>query len=444
MTPRRLLAVLVSIALGGAAACVVPSTTSPTRTLRVRPRLDDGPVIVKLGSDGTMAVTLPYCRQQRVTMTGNEVDETEEPCPDPLDPLTVVAPWGRTVHVPVANVRGKSPTALVTGPWGDAAIDPLDRRSWSRVSGPWRIEHPLLRQPFTWVPSDEEVNRLVYGIGASLGIDPSVGAVSDPPELVVDGPRVSNNELLAGGPSILALTVENRGQGSAYRLYATVRSSVPALHGLQFSIGKLAPGQAITRHLPVELPANVTESSAMLVLAFSEANGFQPANVSKRFPIKVVATAPRLAIACAPASGSLDVDAGEVVRMRCTITNEGGQAARGVAVTGTMGGAPASASVADIPARRSAVVEVPVRVPSNAAVDERLAVELVVTESSVALRAATRLEVIVRRPRLCPTGKLDRAQYLAKRRALEEARTAGDLTAEEFDRYDAELVGCLE
>jgi hypothetical protein len=60
------------------------------------------------------------------------------------------------------------------------------------------------------------------------------------------------------------------------------------------------------------------------------------------------------------------------------------------------------------------------------------------------MRAATKVEVKVRRPRLCPSGKLDRPQYLAKRRALEEARAAGDITADEFDRYDAELVGCLE
>jgi hypothetical protein len=447
---RPPLAVLVSIVLGvlvavAVAACVTPGTSPTARTLSVRPKLDAGPVAVKIRDDGTMTVELPYCRQQRMLITGNEMDAIEEACPDPLEPMTVAAPWGRSVHVPVANPPGTPPTAVVNGPWGDAAIDPLDRRTWSKVTGAWRFEHPLLEAPVTWTPNEEESSRIVRGIGLTLGIDSSIGAVSDPPELIVDGPRVSNNELLGGGPSVLALTIENKGQGTAYRVYAVVRSSAPALHGLQFSFGKVAPGQVITRHLGVELPANVTDPSAMLVLAFSEANGFAPANVSKRFPIKIVATAPHLAITCVPATGGPEVDAGQALRMRCTIANDGGQVARGVAVTGSMGGgAAASISVADIPARGSAVVEIPVRAPSSAAIDDKLAVEIAVTESSLSLRAATKVEVLVRRPRLCPTGKLERPQYLTKRRALEEARAAGDITAEEFDRYDAELVGCLE
>jgi hypothetical protein len=47
-------------------------------------------------------------------------------------------------------------------------------------------------------------------------------------------------------------------------------------------------------------------------------------------------------------------------------------------------------------------------------------------------------------PALCPDGKLTRASYASKRGKLDAARKKGDLTQEEFDRYDAELVGCLE
>ena len=86
----------------------------------------------------------------------------------------------------------------------------------------------------------------------------------------------------------------------------------------------------------------------------------------------------------------------------------------------------------------------PVRIPADATLDQELTIEVTAADADVTARATTRVRVIVRRPGLCPTGRLDRAEYLAKRRRLEEARAAGDLTADEFDRYDAELVGCLD
>ncbi len=45
---------------------------------------------------------------------------------------------------------------------------------------------------------------------------------------------------------------------------------------------------------------------------------------------------------------------------------------------------------------------------------------------------------------VCPEGKLTRKQYKTKRDALKKALASGGITQEEFERYDAELVGCLE
>ena len=47
-------------------------------------------------------------------------------------------------------------------------------------------------------------------------------------------------------------------------------------------------------------------------------------------------------------------------------------------------------------------------------------------------------------PKVCPHGRLTREKYRAKRAELKAALDAGELTQEEFDSYDAELVGCLE
>jgi hypothetical protein len=45
---------------------------------------------------------------------------------------------------------------------------------------------------------------------------------------------------------------------------------------------------------------------------------------------------------------------------------------------------------------------------------------------------------------LCPAGKLPRTQYEAKRALLIADRDRGLLAADDFDRYDADLLRCLE
>ena len=44
---------------------------------------------------------------------------------------------------------------------------------------------------------------------------------------------------------------------------------------------------------------------------------------------------------------------------------------------------------------------------------------------------------------VCP-GQLAQAEYLARRTKLESMLAQGVLTQVDFDRYDAELVGCLQ
>jgi hypothetical protein len=45
---------------------------------------------------------------------------------------------------------------------------------------------------------------------------------------------------------------------------------------------------------------------------------------------------------------------------------------------------------------------------------------------------------------LCPSGKLTRTQYDERRARLKRTLDAGDLSPDDFDRYDAELLRCLE
>ena len=437
----RSLLLLIIVALAG--ACVASSGSVAPRLTGGTPRLERAEASVVVEPDGAITVTLAACTRSEVRFIQGQVRRISHPCPGTLGDLVVTAPWGGVARASIVNRLDALPRAQIPARWTDTPVDPLDPRTWDVVGKPWTLRTELLADPITWTPSQAEIERLVVALGGD--IDPTVGRTTSPPELVPGPLRVGNDELLAGGESVLELSVENRGAGAAYRVIATTRSSVPALHKLQFSFGRIEPGQSLTRRVRVRLPPTTGEDTAMIVVVFAESNGFSPANVSRRLPIRVVATMPRLVLACAPAGDSAQVDAGQVVRLRCTVRNDGGRLARAVQVSAGVGSIQAAApTTIDVPSRGRAEIEVPVRIPASATIDQELVIEVTAADADVTARAAARVRVSVRRPGRCPTGRLDRAEYLAKRRRLEEARAAGDLTADEFDRYDAELVGCLD
>jgi len=446
--PSRFLLALVAIAtvVAGAAACA-PTQRRLLHASR-RAGLAAGPPTVTLSSSGEIAVTLPPCTITVREVYADAIETSALPCVEPMGEMQITSPWGGALRAPVSSpdAQGRSVARFTLQPV-EASVDPLDPRTWPRGEAwrTWTVTHPMLTTPFVWRPTDADIAVLALAVGASVGVDASSAPVTVPPDVVVDGLRAAHDEILAGGETVLELTVTNRGQGPAYRLYALTRSSLPALQGVQFSIGKLAPGQTASRRVRVALAENVGESTAMLVLVFNEANGFAPANFSRRFPVKIVATAPRLAVTCKPAGDVHEVDAGESLRLRCTIRNDGGRQAKQVSTMLAIGGvARLTSAPIDLAPRTQATVELPVRIPTDAAIDQQVAIEVTASEPPGGQRATTTVMVTIRRPRVCPTGKLTRAEYRLKRAELERARAAGDLTADEFDRYDAELVGCLD
>lgn len=426
------------------AACAPTQSRVILRTSRTL-MLEQVSPTIGFAADGELRVAMPPCTLVLTVKYLDRIEETRERCVEPLAEAVLVTPWDRTLRG-VSDTPDEQGRATLRFP-ADARVvqlDPLDRRSW-KLGEAWRIRHPLWATELIWTPSEADLEPFVIAIGAGLGIDASIGPALQPPELHVTNLHTSNGEILAGGPSMIELAVQNRGQGPAYRVSAVVRSSLGELHGLQFSFGKIDAGATAVRRARVELAENIEETSAMLVVVFTEANGFAPANYSRRFPVRVVATAPRLAVSCRTASGDAEVDAGEIVRLRCEVRNEGGRLATDVTTHATIGGQRATSRATDIAPRGAESVEVPIRIPTGASIDQQLVIEVVAAESATGgQRAATRLPVTIRRPRVCPSGKLTRAEYRTKRANLERARASGDLTAEEFDRYDAELVGCLD
>jgi hypothetical protein len=252
-----------------------------------------------------------------------------------------------------------------------------------------------------------------------------------------------------GAGSELTLTVLNDGEGPAYRVFATTRSNVEALHGLQFSFGKLEPHQAKTRRVRVKVPRDNDETEALVVLVFDEAHQFTPEQSSRRFAVRPAIDAPQLSMTCkltGDASARPRVDAGQAVRVSCDVRNDGPRA-RGVKVTATLSGEPNPVSAApfDLEQGKQNTVSLALRVPKSAALDSELSLN-VRANAGVGAGSETQvtLTLLVARPKICPDGKLTREQFARKRAELRKKLDAGLISREEFDRYETELVGCLE
>jgi len=401
---------------------------------------------IYVAADGRVVVSLGACHQEAVEVYAGHTETKLLPCKYSRDAVHLIAPWGVDATAALADAGPDRPGALVAVlqiDWAMSGLDPLDAETWERAERPWRLEHPMLEAPVSWTPTRADLEIMAAAAGRAAGIDPVVVAGGSPPDIVVDEFSVGGGEVLAGSVSSLEVAITNRGAGDAYRLYATTRSSIPALHGLQFSFGRVPAGASVRRKLSVSVPA-LEESDAMVVLVFSEANQFPPRNFGKRFPLRMVSELARLAMTCTLADKAAEADAGEVVRVRCQVRNIGGRTATGVSVSVSVAGAATKSHAIDIYPQASTAFDLPVRIPSGAKIDERLALEAIATETSHGARTTAKTEITVRRPRLCPQGRLTRAQYQTKRSELEAALAAGDLTREEFDRYDEELVGCLE
>jgi hypothetical protein len=90
-----------------------------------------------------------------------------------------------------------------------------------------------------------------------------------------------------------------------------------------------------------------------------------------------------------------------------------------------------------------ALFDVPITIPRALAIDSPVEITVVARDRHFARSASTRIVGLIRKPRLCHAGELSHTQYSAKLAALRAARAAGNLTRDQFDQYDAELVSCL-
>ncbi len=366
--------------------------------------------------------------------------------PEELGPFTLVAPWGASAK---ARMDAQSVVAF-TLPWRQLGLDPLADDTQTLLAKPWKLIPPGARSEMTWTPTREEATALVAALGYATETETIVRTDEPPPNLEVVEFEVEGPAIHAGTPARLSLRLMNKGGGGAFRVIATTRSSEPALHGLRFSFGWIGPGATKTRTVTADVPRKVDAKSAMIVVSFQEANQHQPGNYSKRFEITQNAAVANIAIGCSLEGARereqrLWVDAGQSVVVACRMHNRGGLAAAGTTVTVSLDGAElARQTVGTLQPDGKTEARLGISIPTTVEPEQQLELVVTATETASETTSRTRLIAFGRMPALCPDGKLTRAVYRRKRAKLEAALRKGDLTQEEFDRYDAELVGCLE
>ena len=358
--------------------------------------------------------------------------------------VRLITPWQQELHPIDAGPDWVS----FQIDFSKADIDPLAPDAPARLERPWTLVHTGTESTErTWTPGAAERAEMLMLVGERTFTQITVEEVNVPPTLVVKE-LFHAGELRNGTAAELVLTVANTGSGTAYRVIARTRSNIPALHGLQFSFGKLEPHEAKTRRVKVELPRDNDENQALIVLAFEEAHQFAPEPISRRFPVKPATIAARLAMGCRVLGQDTPrpaVDAGQVLAVECTVRNDGSRAT-GVRVAATLTGVPrpVESEAFELDTSKQNTITLALQVPRGAALDSQLALTLRVRHDGSKHFQEVVLPLVVARPRICPHGKLTREAFTKKRAELRGTLDAGLISQDEYDRYEAELVGCLE
>jgi hypothetical protein len=424
-----------------AAACT-PAPAGPSFAGSLPPSTElDLAGTFKLSPEGELRLALARpCTTSRGSVNGPGESHCDRAT---LDGIRVIAhtPWGQDI---AGTWNGPAYVAFRID-WAAAAaagIDPLADDAAAAVARPWRVSGTQ------WTPTAGEAAAMLQHIGEAAGIETELVRGGAAPSLEVAALEVDGGVLHAGEPATLVVRIANRGPGTAYRVVATTRSSIEALHGRRLLFGAIKPGTDKVRKLQVTLPASETAHDTMLVLALSEGNGAAPRNASRRILIEPSTAAPVLAVRCAIVGHEAarpDLDAGQNLMVRCQVENTGNAEAKQVNLDAAIGDASQGHSAPQpVPAAGRATIDVAITVPRGLPINAPVEIAITARDGASSRSARASVVGVVRKPRLCEPGQLTRAQYQDKIADLRASVTAGDITQAQFDRYDAELVACLK
>lgn len=200
---------------------------------------------------------------RQVQDTGDQpvIDATETvPCGAELAAsyanLSVVTPWG-AVHGAAVDEHGVA----------SFAIDWLDTPgARDAIAAPWQLTSGALSTTYT--PSSDDVEQILRF--AEVTRDRVVVA-DQPAALAIDAFQLEGAGLVVGGTGLVTLTVANTGPSTAVDVVGKTRSTIKALDGVTFALGKIQPGRRASRTVTVKAPTKTDDDRALVKLTVSAA-----------------------------------------------------------------------------------------------------------------------------------------------------------------------------
>lgn len=439
---RRALVPILALALVG---CLPPSSQSRVLGVQkgrlalvgtVHVEVPSGHLVLELAQDSCVD------SEDRIYEDGH-IARAVRPC-DAIDwqKVRAVSPWGI-----VFPATSGSPARIVFEvDWASTRLDALASDDPALLQKSWTLAADGLLAPLVFTPDASVRRSMLALVGEATDTQITVGEVSAPPQIVVSEVRFTE-ELRNGTANDIVVSVTNQGKGDAYRLVAITHSPVTALHGLRLSFGRLRAGETKTRRVHFQLPRNNDETEALVVLDFDEAHRYAPPQTSKRYPLRKASDLAIFALDChldeAPGE-SPRIDAGATVHVGCVVRNDGAPA-HAVQVRVSYEDRPGhvEAPAFELGSDRASQVTIPLEVPRDATMDAELTIHIDVVDASGA-KAQALLHLEVARPQLCPEGRITRERFLEKRAELRRKLAAGLISKDDYDRYEAELVGCMK
>ena len=395
------------------------------------------------------------CKETKASLCGEteriEEKERVDDCDASVETLIATPPWEAEAITAEVDATGAARFAI---DWEITDLDPESADIRTVLGREWQISSPSNIRPFKWRPNDGDVDIMVRALGKEeIAAPVAEKEATGPAEVEVVSASAEGGALVAGDENLLSLALRNKGPGTAHEVKVKTRSSNPQLHNLQFSFGRIRPGAEVSRSVDVTVEP-LRKKSRALVLFFVDWRGAKQ-TVEHRAHITIEPTRekpklPELSVSCRlegqVASQSPTVYPGQAASIWCIVENTGDATARAVTVSAKAAGKTFKKNIKRrIRRGKRAGARVELRVPSDPKlIGTRLIIETSATAKNASKPATFELAVQITKPSRCPGGLLSRKEYQSKRAKLEKALQAGALSQDEFDEYDAELVGCLE
>jgi hypothetical protein len=313
----------------------------------------------------------------------------------------------------------------------------------------WFITSESADNRIAWLPMNADIQTMLAAIGKATGMDGTVDPSAEPAKVAIKSIDLKGKSLITGQENRISVTVtlQNHSPGPAYRVIARTRSSHPTLHDLRFVFGRINGGKQVSKTLSAVLPASWSEETPMIVVRASGANATE-VHRGQRVALRAAPKLPAASISLQckladQASGNAVVEAGKDAALWCEVQNTGKIAIQQVKLTikGPSRSTHAATRNAIAPTQHAGV-EMRVPIPANAGIGSEVTIR--VSAAADKTRAETSIKAKVVLDRACPDGLLTRSQYDQKRAQLQNLLTQTVLAQEEFDRYDAEFLRCLQ